>query len=214
MTMMKRIASGALCCLLLCLSFAGCSKKTLGDSPVPLETVTQNSRNDLITFEFSLPSGWITDSQDYYAVAAGNIKEYVGEDDPSLRLVISNYRHTGWLFSEEDEKRIDDLFQGKTEAYEQHINSLQEFTHMKAENFQYQYYRGTDGTIAEVQYSYTYQNKTFHEILCYREDIPYVITGASKDSNELSSGDIVPWVADSLKVTEHFQTQSVTSQEQ
>ena len=84
---------------------------------------------------------------------------------------------------------------------------------MKAENFQYQYYRGTYGTIAEVQYSYTYQNKTFHEILCYREDIPYMVTGAFKDSNELSSGDIVPWVADSLKVTEHFQTQSDTSQE-
>ena len=57
MSMLKRIVSGALCCLLLCLSFAGCSKKALGDSPVPLETVTQNDQGNRVTFEFGLPAG-------------------------------------------------------------------------------------------------------------------------------------------------------------
>lgn len=213
MTMMKRIASGALCCLLLCLSFAGCSKKTLGDSPVPLETVTQNSRENRATFEFSLPSGWVSGSPYDYAIEAVNIKKYAGEEEPALRLGISNYRRVGWSFSEEDEKRMDDLFQGKTEAYEQHINKLMEKTDTKVDHFQFQYYKGTYGTIVEVQYTYTYQGEPFHEIRCYREDIPYMVTGAFKDSNELSSGDIVPWVADSLKVTEHFQAQSDTSQE-
>lgn len=108
---------------------------------------------------------------------------------------------------------MDDLFQGKTEAYEQHINKLMEKTNTKVDHFQFQYYKGTYGTIAEVQYTYTYQGEPFHEIRCYREDIPYMVAGAFKDTNELSSGDIVPWVADSLKVTEHFQTQSDTSQE-
>ena len=66
----------------------------------------------------------------------------------------------------------------------------------------------------EVRHSETYQGEVIQSIVCYREDIPYMVTGAFKDSNELSSGDIVPWIADSLKVTEHFQTQSDTSQEQ
>ena len=214
MTMMKRIASGALCCLLLCLSFAGCSKKALGDSPVPLETVTQNDQGNRVTFEFGLPSGWVSGSPYDYAIEAVNIKKYAGEEEPALRLGISNYRRVGWSFSEEDEKRMDDLFQGKTEAYEQHINKLMEKTNTKVDHFQFQYYKGTYGTIVEVQYTYTYQGEPFHEIRCYRQDIPYMVTGAFKDSNELSSGDIVPWIADSLKVTEHFQTQSDTSQEQ
>lgn len=213
MTMMKRIASGALCCLLLCLSFAGCSKKTLGDSPVPLETVTQNDQGNRVTFEFGLPSGWVSGSPYDYAIEAVNIKKYAGEEEPALSLGISNYRRVGWSFSEEDEKRMDDLFQGKTEAYEQHINKLMEKTNTKVDHFQFQYYKGTYGTIVEVQYTYTYQGEPFHEIRCYREDIPYMVTGAFRDSNELSSGDIVPWVADSLKVTEHFQAQSDTSQE-
>lgn len=71
-------------------------------------------------------------------------------------------------------------------------------------DFQYQYYNGTNGKITEVRYSYTFNGKTYHTIQCYREDIPYLITGAFDDSLNISSGKIALWVADSLKVTEHF----------
>ena len=57
---------------------------------------------------------------------------------------------------------------------------------------------------AEVQYFYTYGGKKNHIIQCYLEDIPYLVTGAFDDSVDLSSGKIALWVADSLKVTEHF----------
>ena len=72
------------------------------------------------------------------------------------------------------------------------------------QNFQYKYYDGTNGKITEVQYSYSYNGKTFHTVQCYREDISYLITGAFDDSADISSGKIALWVADSLKVTEHF----------
>lgn len=71
-------------------------------------------------------------------------------------------------------------------------------------DFQYEHYKGAHGNIIQVQFSYEYNDKTINMIKCFREDIPYVVTGAFDDSLELSSGDIALWVASSLKVTEHF----------
>ena len=225
MPMLKRIVSGALCCLLLCLSFAGCSKKTLGDSPVPLETVTQNSRENRATFEFSLPAGWV--SYPIYddtvgAVEEKNIEKFNDPDfeDYSLRLEIRNYQNGNTFFMEGYDQAIEALFNGETGQYINYIkqsnaelaSGLGE-SEVPSTDYQFQYYRGTYGTIVEVRHSETYQGEVIQSIVCYREDIPYMVTGAFKDSNELSSGDIVPWVADSLKVTEHFQAQSDTSQE-
>jgi len=109
-----------------------------------------------------------------------------------------------------------DLFAGKPNAYEEHMKqSFANAASMLSSDssnkvnpptvdFNYQHYDGTHGKITEVQYSYTYEGKKRHIIQCYREDIPYLVTGAFDDSVDLSSGKIALWVADSLKVTEHF----------
>ncbi|MCI1965457.1 MAG: hypothetical protein LKJ17_04900 [Oscillospiraceae bacterium] len=108
------------------------------------------------------------------------------------------------------------LFAGKTSAYEEHMKqSFANTANMLSSHssstlnppkvdFKYQHYNGTDGNITEVQYSYTYNGKKTNIIQCYREDIPYLVTGAFDDSVDLSSGKIALWVANSLKVTEHF----------
>ena len=71
-------------------------------------------------------------------------------------------------------------------------------------NFKCEHYNGTNGKITEVKYTYNDNNKEYRIIECYREDIPYVVTGAFSDDIEISSGDIAFFVADSLNIKEHF----------
>lgn len=156
------------------------------------------------------------------------------EDTLPFVVSISNYYHTGLKLSEEDKEMYQDLFSGKTKSFEERINRsytlsddlgtpsgakdffgllLPEETNssqtssnanVPQKDFEYHYYSGTNGKITEVRYSYSYNGKTVRIVQCYREDIPYLITGAADDSVDLSSGEIALWVADSLKVTEHF----------
>jgi uncharacterized protein YbjQ (UPF0145 family) len=121
----------------------------------------------------------------------------------------------GWHYLKKISK-CKDLFAGKTSAYEEHMKqSFADAASMLSSDssgqanvpnvdVKYQHYDGTYGKITEVQYSYTYEGKKHHIIQCYREDIPSLVTGAFDESVDLSSGKIALWVADSLKVTEHF----------
>ena len=77
-------------------------------------------------------------------------------------------------------------------------------------DYECKYYSGKHGKIAAIKYSYNYGGKPRRFIECHREDIPYMVSGAFDDSLELSSGDIVLWVADSLKASEHFTIQDGT----
>ena len=70
--------------------------------------------------------------------------------------------------------------------------------------YEYAYYNGTKGKIVEVKGTYTWNDTTYTIVEYYREDIPYVVIGAFSDTEEFSSGDIALWIADSLKVEEHF----------
>lgn len=72
-------------------------------------------------------------------------------------------------------------------------------------DFKYKRYDGKYGKITEVQYSYDMNRKTHQAINCIREDIPYMTSGVFDSTLDVSSGDIALWVADSLKVTEHFE---------
>ncbi|QNK42208.1 hypothetical protein [Caproicibacter fermentans] len=201
----------------------GCqsSKSSVGNPPVSMKTVTQNSKEDLATFEFRVPEGWTSGPEDNLAVIACpkdavEKKFETTEDSLPFTIGIANYYYPALAISEEDKQMYKDLFAGKTSAYEEHMKqsfsnaasmlnseSSNEVNTPKVD-FKYQHYNGTYGKITEVQYSYTYNGKKTNIIQCYREDIPYLITGAFDDSIGLSSGKIALWVADSLKVTEHF----------
>jgi hypothetical protein len=237
----KKLLSVALVGIVLLFFWVGCqpNKSTLGEPPVPMNTVTQNSDVDLVTFEFQLPKGWISAPQ-YTLTVVGCPKDSIekvfkaGEDVLPITIGIGNYYYSGLVLSEKDKQMYKDLFAGKTNAYEERMkrpiasaadfdmpSSFKDYldpllpkkddssqtsnaANTPKIDFQYRHYDGTNGKITEVQYSYTYNGKKTHIIQCYREDIPYLITGAFDDSVDLSSGKIAPWVASSLKVTEHF----------
>ncbi|QNK40507.1 hypothetical protein [Caproicibacter fermentans] len=219
----KRQLSITLMALTLLLLLVGCqtNKSPVGNSPVSMKTVTQNSKGDLATFEFGVPEGWASGPHYNLSVVAcpkdAAEKKFEAEED-SLPFTVSigNYYYSASAITEEDKQMYKDLFAGKTNAYEKHMkksfdnaaNILSSDQSSKVNppkiDFNYQHYDGTHGKITEVQYSYTYGGKKHHIIQCYREDIPYLVTGAFDDSVDLSSGKIALWVADSLKVTEHF----------
>ena len=239
----RKLLSVTLLGTILSLSLAGCQasgRKKVGEPPVPMKTVSQNSREDYATFEFELPEGWISAQQSYLAVAgcpadAVDKKFETSEEVLPFMLNIRNYYYSGMALSEEDKLMYQNLFSGKTGSFEEHVNrSLSRSADLGStpstakgfldlllpsgagssqssgkasapqRKFQYQYYDGTSGKITEVRYSYSFNGRTYQMIQCYREDIPYLITGAFDDSLDLSSGEIVLWAADSLKVTEHF----------
>lgn len=212
--------------IVLSLLFSGCQsdKNTIEPPSIPMKTVTQNDKEDLVTYEFQLPENWVYGAKSQLSVAglSEEAKEILDknlkttEESFPLYIGIGNYYYSGLKPSEEKIQMYKDLFAGKPDAYEKNmdesfdraidmINSGTSSNASKPEvSFQYKHYDGTSGKITEVQYSYTFNGKKTHMIQCYLEDIPYSIVGAFDDSLELSSGEIAPWVASSLKVTEHF----------
>lgn len=209
----------------------GCqsNKKAVGNPPVTMKTVTQNSKQDLATFEFQVPEGWASNpkydlSVIAYPKEAVNKKFEAEEDFLPYTVSIGNYYYSAIAISEKDKQMYKDLFAGKTSAYEEHMR--QSFANaasilnsnssgqanVPSVDFKYEHYEGTYGKITEVQYSYVYDGKKTHIVQCFREDIPYLVTGALDDSVELSSGKIALWVANSLKVTEHFTIENGTIQ--
>lgn len=71
-------------------------------------------------------------------------------------------------------------------------------------DYEYTYYNGSNGKIAEVTGAYTWNDTAYTIVEYYRENSPCVVFGAFKDSEELASGDIALWVADSLETEEHL----------
>lgn len=72
-----------------------------------------------------------------------------------------------------------------------------------AYDFKYSEYDRKNAKIIAVEYSFTFINKTYKAINCYRDD-NYSVCGVFDDKLELSSGDISLWIADNMKVTEHY----------
>ncbi|NLJ30853.1 MAG: hypothetical protein GX424_04505 [Clostridiales bacterium] len=199
----------------------GCQtrKNAIGSPPAPIKTVTQNSKENLATFEFQIPKDWVPSPQYNLSVVAcpkdaAEKKFEAAEDSLPFMVGIGNYYDSGLALSEKDKQMYQDLFAGKTSAYEEHMK--QSFanaasmlssdssgqTNVPSADVKYQHYDGTHGKITEVPYFYTYEGKKHHIIQCYREDIPSLVAGAFDESVDLSSGKIALWVADSLKVSE------------
>lgn len=201
------------------LFISGCQDGGIGEPPANMKTVTQNSTGDNATFEYEIPEDWMSGMSDALSVGAfpeamnGN-REMKGVDAlPYSVLIDQRYYHDHSMTKEEQKIMFEELFAGDPEAYEEHLQtefSVSLFARYEVidppeyTGFTYKKYQGENGPITEVCYSETHEGKTIRVIRCYREDIPYMVTGVFDESLELSSGDLVPWVASSLKVTEHY----------
>ena len=131
--------------------------------------------------------------------------------DYHLILGISCYREkTGDLSYKERIAAIEELLNGNSKPYEaftkDNVGEMDD--DIVTDDFEFELFKGTYGKIATVKYTVTYPEEhgsiTQHVIRCYREDIPYMVTGAFGKDDSLSSGDIALWAANTLKVTEHF----------
>ncbi|WP_411676903.1 hypothetical protein [Caproicibacter sp.] len=194
-----------LVCLLLLSSAIGCNKQKLeplGKCPVEMQTVTNKDQNVDATYTWSIPKGWDSVSLTSHSVEArfpGYTYSSDLDADISLMIGVRNYSDN---HSQEDIQQYKNLFEGKTEEYKNTIMKHFQEVGGNASDFQFKVYKGTHGRIAEVKYTYEYQEKISNYVYCFREDIPYFAVGGLNSSNKLSSGDVLPWVMDSLQVIE------------
>lgn len=231
----KRVLSIVLC-LVLAVCTAGCGDKKESDVPQPdmaMKTVSQNSKEDYVTFEFQLPEDWISGSTNQFSAVAcpQSVAEKEFDTMEQLPYVVNIVNYSIQTDSEM-EQVYRDLFKGNPETYRNHINHPPPTIDNDSENsflgylnalapeknesaqpsygdnyisdFQYKLYQGKNGKIAEVQYKFQFEGKEYHTIECYREDIPYRVSGNFDDQVDLSSGELALWVADSLQTKEHF----------
>lgn len=110
-------------------SVVGCTKEqaiAIPEPTIPMKTVTQNSKDDYITFEYTLPEDWESGSLDYFS-AGGTNKANIGldiEKEKALPILITIKKYAP--FMSEDEENINqmyrDLFAGKPKAYKNYLN--------------------------------------------------------------------------------------------
>lgn len=201
------------------MALTGCdSLEKVGECGFAAQSVTQNSRDGYVTFTFEIPEGWIPyETSGYRSVGAfpKNRSEGIHLDrDYDVILGISCYTETtGDSQHEERMNTIEQLFQGNSAAYEEFTKRSAGAmdSDITADGFTFRLYNGRYGRIAAVEYTVTYPGKyemaPQHIIRCYRQDIDYMTTGMFHEGEELSSGDIALWAANTLQVTEHFTIQ-------
>lgn len=179
------------------------------------KNVIHDSRDSFVTFEFEIPEGWIA-CEDYGYRSIKAFPEDMAEsvnssNDYDLILGINCYRETsGDLLFEERIAAIEELLKGNGQSYEEFTkeNAGKIDKDIVAGDFEFEFYNGYYGKISVVKYTVTYPEKYSIDpqniIRCYREDIPYMVTGTFHRDDTLSSGDIALWAANTLKVTGAF----------
>lgn len=199
---MKKVLA-ILACTLLLSSAAGCNRQNLeplGKCPVEMRTVTNKDPNVDAAYTLSIPENWQSGSPYSHSVEAippGYRDSSELDEDISSMIGVRNYSDGK---SSEDIQQHKDLFEGKTEEYKNTIIKHFQEVGGNASDFQFKVYQGTRGRIAEMRYTEEYQGKTWNYIYCFREDIPYYAVGGFDRSKKFSSGEVIPWVADSLQV--------------
>lgn len=76
-----------------------------------------------------------------------------------------------------------------------------------ATDFTFKEYNGKNGKFIAIEYSYFIVDKKYKGIICYRDD-DISVSGAFDDNRDVSSGDLVLWVADNMEVTEHYRIEN------
>lgn len=221
---MKTLAA-VIACAALFTGVVGCTEvktASIPDVNISMKTVTQNSDLDFITFEFKAPENWTVYPEDVVSVCGVDElhlkQENIGKEASPYLFYIKKYDALTDSAADRMKPIMKDLFVGNPNPYIEEMNSYiavlnDETTSDNQQSpskkqyitdFKSKCYKGKNGRILEVQYRYPVKGKNFYAVYCYLEKIPYVVYGEIDETVDLSSGNIVLWVADSLKVTEHF----------
>lgn len=192
----------------------------VGESPVAMKTVTQDSQDGYVTYTFEIPEDWVTSAEGAFAVSGAD------QSNPDLErpediliyshaVQIVNYYHDSLTPSQEEQKAYQSLFAGDPQPYREMLETMfamdneisQEYlgVTLQMTDFSCSYYQGRNGTLILVRETVAYGAVSSTEVRCFREDIPqYMVVGMDNDQLELSSGEIALYVMDSLQVEEHF----------
>ena len=192
----------------------------VGESPVAMKTVTQDSQDGYVTYTFEIPEDWVTSAEGAFAVSGAD------QSNPDLErpediliyshaVQIVNYYHDSLTPSQEEQKAYQSLFAGFPQPYREMLETMfamdneisQEYlgVTLQMTDFSCSYYQGRNGTLILVRDTVAYGTVSSTEVRCFREDIPqYMVVGMDNDQLELSSGEIALYVMDSLQVEEHF----------
>lgn len=76
MNIVKKIVC-IMCIVVVLFLFSSCKKDdltTVGESPVPMHSVTQNSKDNYITFKFDIPKNWKSYEKDSFVLQAFDTK--------------------------------------------------------------------------------------------------------------------------------------------
>lgn len=116
------------------LFLSGCTaKQKIEEIPpcdIPMQTVRQNSKSDLVTFEYLLPNTWTSIPNQYFSTLNFDPEIYdtitteTDEDTLPYALIIDNYEHPGSSMSfvtEETQQVYKDLFTGNTKSYKEKL---------------------------------------------------------------------------------------------
>ena len=192
----------------------------VGESPVAMKTVTQDSQDGYVTYTFEIPEDWVTSAEGAFAVSGAD------QSNPDLErpediliyshaVQIVNYYHDSLTPSQEEQKAYQSLFAGDPQPYREMLETMfamdneisQEYlgVTLQMTDFSCSYYQGRNGALILVRDTVAYGTVSSTEVRCFREDIPqYMVVGMDNDQLELSSGEIALYVMDSLQVEEHF----------
>ena len=193
---------------------------SIGESPVAMKTVTQDSKDGYVTYTFEIPEDWTAWGEDTFLVTAFSESlpyQEIPQDvfTMSYAVGISNYYHTPACPSQEVQKAYQSLLAGDPQPYRewreeriaQSNEAWKDFVdyEVRMTDFQCSYYQGKYGAVVQVEETTTNGTTSVTEVDCFRTDIPeYKVAGLYNDQLELSSGEIAWYVMDSLQVEEHF----------
>ena len=193
----------------------------IGESPVAMKTVTQDSKDGYLTCTFYIPEDWTALGGDNFLVGAfpENLSGHEVPQDAfimSYSVGITNYYLYGAPTpSQEQQKAYQSLLAGDPQPYRawreeriaQSNEAWKDFVDYEVQmtDFQCSYYQGRYGTVVQVEETTTDGTTSVTEVDWFRTDIPeYKVAGLYNDQLELSSGGIARYVMDSLQVEEHF----------
>lgn len=236
---MKRKRISIFLCVSLLVSFLwGCSQnaatetnsaaelKTIGEPPVAMKEVTQDSYDSTVTFRLKIPQDWSIDIWRYDKILI--YPESASKESDCLQLASTDL--SGMATSEKDESIFQSLFSGDSFPYEESIKKtfaqaigmekklqdasspldyLELFapdpnisyneTDLPDLEFAYAQYSGQNGTIMKAQYTYEDEGKHM-ENEYFREDFSYFIRAEKETIEGLSVDDLAVFILNSITV--------------
>ena len=137
--MSKWEKSVSLLLVVLLLTFTACQSQPpeedtsdllpVGESPVAMKTVTQDSQDGYVTYTFDIPEDWVTSAEGAFVVSGAD------QSNPDLErpediliyshaVQIVNYYHDSLTPSQEEQKAYQSLFAGDPQPYREMLETM------------------------------------------------------------------------------------------